>query len=295
MEECEKYETMDISVLKEEVKRMNKHALFEMAWRLNEVLPDEPIDKNVWRGFWTERAAKAGHADAKYRIAHTFYKISSNGAVIEYRQKAYSYFSELSDDFDCGKLDEYDMEFGQLAKIWLGIMFCMGYGWPMRDVKKGIKLIEEAENLTNNLDGFVFAPLEALGSMYCQGYAQPDEEPTRSDLKKGIKYLIASIQPPQIKNLIQEVGQEIGQRLIEDAKEYLAIAEENLATKVDMSPSEKENLILPSNISQAEFTRLRVKERRERLTEFSYKYQQLINAYEERIKRLKERIASKGL
>jgi len=279
---------MNISDLKEEVNnRTNKHAMFEMAWRLNEVpCVVDHMEQNVWRPYWYERAAKAGHVDAKSRIARMYYDMSYDGAAVEYRQKSVKYYKELSDDLDDGKLNRDDMGYGETAKIWLGILLCMGNGWPLRDVKNGMKLIEKAEELTNSLEGYGFIPLNALGVMYAQGYAQMDEDPSRLDLEKAIMYLSASLEPAKT--------QKMDKGMVEHAVKYLEIVKKNLATKVDMSVFDKENMILSSNITLAEFNRLKAKERRETMMKLSYEMQQQLNAYESAIKRLKERLANEG-
>ena len=116
MEDYKKYETTNISDLKEEVKRMNKHALFEMAWRLEEV-PDvvDPQEQGVWQDYWYERAAKVGHVDAKNRIARRYFDMSCDGAAVEYRQKAGRFYEELSNDFDNGKLNMDDRGYWETA------------------------------------------------------------------------------------------------------------------------------------------------------------------------------------
>ena len=287
MEEYEKYEAMNISDLKEEVKRMNKHALFEMAWRLKEV-PEvvDPQEQGVWQVYWYERAAKAGHVDAKSRIARQYFDMSCDGAAVEYRQKAGRYYEELSNDFDNGKLNMDDRGYGETAKIWLGIILCMGYGWPLRDVNGGMKLIKKAEELTNNLDGYGFNALNAIGVMYAQGYAQPDEDPSRLDLEKAIKYLSVSLEPAKT--------QKIDKGKIELAEKFLDIVRKNLATKVDMSIFDKEKLILSSNISLAEYNRQKAKERRQTMMELPYNWQQQLNVYEAAIKRLNAHLANIG-
>jgi hypothetical protein len=287
MEEYEKYETMNISVLKEEVKRMNKHALFEMAWRLNEV-PEvvDPQEQGVWQTYWYERAAKAGHVDAKSRIARFYYDMSCDGAAVENRKKAYRYYAELSNDFDCENLSKDDRGFGETAKIWLGILLCMGNGWPLRDVKNGIKFIEQAEKLTNNLDGYGFIPLNAIGTMYAQGYAQPDEDPSRLDLEKAIKYLSASLEPTKT--------QKIDKNKIELAEKFLDIVRNNLAAKVEMSIFDKEKYMLSSNTSLAEYNRQNAKERRKKMMELPSEWQQSLNGFEASLKRLREHLANIG-
>ena len=228
------HEQISTSEVQRVEKQGDKNDWFKMAWRLDEVLPGEYslIERSAWSNYWFEKAANAGHVRAISQIAHMYYKMSYDGAAVKYRQMAMKYYQELSDLLDDEKLDEDDRDLGMIAKMWLGILFCMGTGIP-RDVKKGKKLIEEAERLTTNFEGYGFIPLKELGEMYGQGYAQPDEVPTSGDLKKAIEYLEASIQPFQIEHLIQEVGQDIGQRLIEDVKKYLEIMKRHFRGKVE--------------------------------------------------------------
>jgi hypothetical protein len=166
----------------------------------------------------------------------------------------------------------------------------MGNGLPLRDIKKGIKLIEEAKNLGD----YGFIPLYALGEMYAEGYAQPDEIPSKSDLEKSVEYLTASTKKAQIQNLIQVMGQDIGQSLIEEAKEYLKKVNEKLANKV----IEEENSVISSNTSLlnslAEFNRLKAIERRFINMELPDDKQKQLNDYELAIKQLRECLAIKG-
>ena len=178
-----------------------------------------------------------------------------------------------------------------MSKIWLGIMLCMGNGLPLRDVKKGIKLIEEAKNLGD----YGFIPSYALGKMYGEGYAQPDEIPSRGDFEKAIMYLNASIKLPQIQNIIQTMGQDIGQSLIEKAKEDLEEVKKKLANKI----IEEENPAISSNTSLlnslAEINRLKAIERRIKNMELPYEKQKQLNEYEAAIKQFRECLAIKIL
>ena len=256
MEEYEKYEKMPFPELERQVRQANKHALFEMAWRLDEFMPGvtDPVVRNAWENIWWEKAATAGHVDAKGRIANNYHARSFGGAAVEYRQKAFRYYEEISNDLDNGKLDEVYRGLGEKAKIWLGIFLCMGSGLTLLYVKKGIEYIEEAKTLTNDFKDYGFRYLHALGVMYAEGYAQLDEIPSKSDLEKAVEYLSASLDPSKTKK--------IDQSDIEYEKKYLEDVRIDLANKV----IEEENPIISSNIqllnSLAEFKRLKTIERR---------------------------------
>ena len=91
------YKQLSTSEVQRLAKQGDKDALFEMRWKLDEVLPGKynSIEQMAWHNIWFEKAAEAGHADAKYQMAHAFYRMSSDGAAVEYRQKAYRYLRAL--------------------------------------------------------------------------------------------------------------------------------------------------------------------------------------------------------
>jgi hypothetical protein len=270
-------------------KQGDKDVLFAMRLKLDEILPGKynSIERTAWNNIWLAKAAEAGHADAKYQMAHAFYRMSYNGAAVEYRQKAFRYYEELSNNFDNGKLDEVYRGLGKNAKIWLGIFLCMGSGLTLRDVKKGIEYIEEAKTLTNDFKDYGFRYLHALVVMYAEVYAQLDEIPSKSDLEKAVEYLSASLDSSKTKK--------IDQSDIEYEKKYLEDVREDLANKV----IEEENSIISSNIqllnSLAEFKRLKAIERRIKNMELPYEKQKQLKDYEAAIKQLRECIEIKGL
>ena len=284
MADYESYEKLSASEVQRLAKQGDKDALFEMAWRLNEVLPGEynPVERSAWDNIWWEKAAKAGHIDAKSRIAQNSYVRSYDGAVTKYRQMAMKYYQELSDDLDAGKLSEDEEDYGKTAKIFLGIMFCKGGNGIPRDEKKGVELIEEAEKLTNNFDGYGFILLHALGIMYAEGYAQPDEIPSRLDLEKAIKYLETALE--------RSKSQKIVQGMIENAEEDLEEVRKDLEIIV-----RGEN---PINISifnsWLEFIRLKVKGRWWERMDLSDEKKQQLDDYENALKKFQNLLASEG-
>ena len=188
----ENYEKMSASEVQRLAKQGNKDALFEMVWRL-ELLPPEhrndPVERCAWQDYWFEKAANAGHVDAKIRYARSLIDRVMNA---EDRQKAMGYFQSLSEDFDAGKLNRDQQQDGALAKFWLGIMLCQGYH-TRRDAIKGVELIQAANALTNGFEGFGFVLMYKIGEVYATGLAQPGEEPSIADLEKAIKYLDIAI------------------------------------------------------------------------------------------------------
>jgi len=278
------YENMHDSEVQRLAKQGNKDALFEMAWRLDEVLPGEYnlVERTAWDNIWYEKAAEAGHVDAKSRIAHNYYMMSYNGAAVKYRQMAMKYYQELSNDLDSGKLDGDDRDFGETAKIWLGIMLCMGHGLPLRDVEKGMKHIEEVEKLTNYLEGYGFIPLYELGKMYGQGYAQSDEIPLRLDLEKAIKYLKTALKRSKTQKIVQG--------MIENAE--IVLEEVMKVLEIIVRGENLTNISLFN--SWVEFEKLKAIERRIEMMELSDEKKRQVDAYEAALKLLQERLARDG-
>ena len=173
-------------------KLSDKEALNEMAYRL-ELLPaavrNDPVERCAWQDYWWEKAAAAGHVDAKNTYALSLINRVMN---IEDRQNAMGYFQSIVDDFDAGKLSKDEQENGIIAKLWLGILLCEGNGTP-RDHVKGLELINAAKTLTNNFGGYGFITMSKLGELYAMGYSQDDEEPRIGDLKQAIEFLEIAI------------------------------------------------------------------------------------------------------
>jgi len=186
------YERMDSAWVQRLAKSGDKDALYEMAWRID-LLPlehrEDKVECCAWQDYWFEKAANAGHIEAKSRYARSLI-----GRVIdaEYRQKAMGYFQSLVEDFDAGRLSKDQEVDGILAKYWLGVMLCEGYH-TKRDTVMGAELIKSAELLSRGFEGFGFRFMYTLGELYAQGLAQPGEEPSVADLEQSIKYFESAI------------------------------------------------------------------------------------------------------
>ena len=182
------YENLSTPEVQRLVKQGDSNAMFEMEWRL-ELTSDDPSDRCAWQDYWFEKAADAGHVDAKSRYADSLLDRIMNA---EDRQKAMKYFQSLVDDFDAGKLSKEHEEEGAYAKLKLGIMLCEGYHTE-RDAVKGAKLIEAAETYLEGFKDYGYKVLSQVGELYMSGLAQPGGEPSFEDLQRAIKYLDMAI------------------------------------------------------------------------------------------------------
>jgi hypothetical protein len=182
------YENMNISEVLRLAKQGNGDALFEMAWRLEAMPSDLPVNdpayRCAWQDYWFERAADTGHIDARSRYARS---LINRVFDAECRQKAMKYFESLVRDFDAGKLKGDSELDGVISKLWLGIMLCQGLG-TRRDAVEGAKLLKEADNLTNGFAKFGYEALKNLAETYGQGCTQPGGEPSVDDLRQAIAY-----------------------------------------------------------------------------------------------------------
>lgn len=143
------------------------------------------MERCAWQDYWFEKAADAGNVDAKSRYARS---LIDRPLDAEWRKKAFGYFQSIMNDFDGGKLTADQEVDGILSKFWLGVMLCEGYH-TQRDAIKGVKLIKEADSLSNGFEKFGFRFFYILGELYATGLAQPGEEPSEEDLEIAIKYL----------------------------------------------------------------------------------------------------------
>ena len=186
------YEKISASEVQRLVKQGDKEAMFEMVWR-PELMPsgfgNNPVENCAWQDYWFEKAADAGHIDAKSRYARSLINRIMNA---EDRQKAMRLFESLVADFDAGRLGKEEEIDGILSKMWLGIMLCEGYH-TQRDAIRGAELIQAADALTNGFNEFGFGPLSKIGDVYATGLAQPGEEPSLADLEKAAKYIEKAI------------------------------------------------------------------------------------------------------
>ena len=190
------YENKSTSDVQRLARQGDKHALYEMAWRID-LLPDverkNPIEGYAWRSYWWKKAADAGHINARFRYARLLIDRPIN---FEDRQEAMNYYQSLSNDFDNGQLDKgEDEERGIIAKLWLGIMLCEGYH-TKRDAKKGVELINFAKKKLDNFYGFGFMVMYQLGILYSTGLVDPSEmeEPTLKDLEQGAEFYKTAIE-----------------------------------------------------------------------------------------------------
>ena len=198
-------ETTPLAIVEEKAERKNKYeqdykdACCEMIWRFGEsdlMLPEHrgnQVGECAWQDFWFERAADAGHIDAKGTFARSL--LIERVIDKEYREKAFLYYQSLVDDFDTNQLIGDDEGWGPIAKLWLGIMLCEGYH-THRNAIKGVKLIKEAEKLSEDFKNhgyYGYKALKALGELYATGLVRLDEAPLVADLIQAEKYYTAAI------------------------------------------------------------------------------------------------------
>ena len=271
------YERMDGSEVKRLAKQGNdKDALFEMAWRI-ELMPSsfdnqDPVYRCAWQDIWFEKATNAGHFDAKSRYARSL--IDRIGDA-EYRQKAMGYFESIANDFDDGRLIGDAEIDGILAKFWLGVLLCEGFG-TRRDAIEGSKCIETALRKSNGLEKFGARFFMKLGEIYASGYAQVGEEPSIDDLELAIKFFEIAIEKfnPEQDN----------PRMLEFAKQQLAIQKERKANKENMRRSTGQE---PSTqLSQSE-----IDERRRHMMTVSPEAQRRLDADKAAVMRLNQYLA----
>jgi hypothetical protein len=158
-------------------------------------------------------------------------------------------FQSIIQDFYAGRLSEDERQDGIIAKLQLGIMLCEGFG-TIRDVKSGTKHIEEAETLANGFRGFGFKTMYKLGELYAMGLAQPEEEPSISDLEKAIKYFDIAIKWAQSNpDKVDTPKLNLAKDRLEHSKKWKSTKEEkkNLTGKEDThnpTAAERRNKIM---------------------------------------------------
>jgi len=268
------YENMHVKEVQRLAKQGDKEALNEMVWRHGELLPGaDAVEQCAWQDFWFEKAADAGHIDAKLRYAQTLINRPMNA---EDRQKAMKYFQSLVNDLDAGKLlSKDDQESGIIAKLRLGIMLCEGYHTP-RDASKGVKLIETAESLTNGFEGYGFGFMYKLGELYATGLAQAGEEPSITDLEQAIKYLDIAI-----KRFNPEKSDP---RKLDLAKQLFETQKKRIVTKNEIKTQRG---VEDTNFHGAE-------DRRRKMMELSDVMKMRMDADKAALKRIRERLAQEG-
>jgi len=263
----------------EEVERLAKQnppdidALYEMAWRLESPLytgGNDPVERCAWQDYWFEKAADAGHIDAKRRYGRSLIDRIMDPSC---RKKAIKYFKELSDDFDSGKLSSKDdRENGAIGKLWLGVMLCEGYH-TCRDAVKGAELIEAAGTFFNGFEGFGYGVMYKIGELYAQGLAKPGYNPSVSDLCKAIKYLKTAIN-----RFKPEKDDPNNRGYLQLTKDYLDIQKERIK-------DHNENVIIPKFI---------IDEERRKAMEVSPIAQQRANADIVALALLRQRLSREG-
>lgn len=271
----ENYNTGDVQRL---AKQGDCNALYEMAWRI-ELMPSgqgNPVEQCAWQDYWFEKAADAGHIEAKARYARS---LRERPPDEEYRKTAMRYFDDVACDFFTGKLNGNEdlLIDGKLSALYLGVMLCEGFYTP-RDPEKGDKLIRAVKSLTNGFNGFGFNILFEIGRLYANGFAQNGEEPSVDDLDQAIDYL---------ETAISRYNPENGD------PQKLALAKEFLQTQQDRIARKK---VLKASIG-IESTELPDDEkdtRREKLLTLSYEVKLRMNADKEAVARLRQQLAHEG-
>jgi len=180
MEKIEEYKKMNIEDVRKKAKQGDKDALFAMAYRRPD---DEEAPPLVWQAYWLDKAAAKGHIRAMRIYADIFAEITlpaKNCERLELYDKLAKEYRKTGDDNG-----------EAFVKIESGIILCEGLGLGnLRDHKKGVQLIKEAEELGKKV---IFPQLFRLGTLYAMGYTQEDEAPLEEDLKQAIKYLNEAI------------------------------------------------------------------------------------------------------
>jgi len=271
---AEKYENMSVAEVQRLARQGDKNALYEMVWRTELMLGDRsnPVENCAWQDYWFEKAADAGHIDAKSRYARSLIQRVMDK---DCRQKAMGYFQSLSDDYDAGKLSEDEKDDGIIAKIWLGVMLCEGYH-TRRDAIKGAELIQTADALTKGFEAFGYSFLSKIGNVYATGLAQPGEAPSIDDLDKAIKYLNIAI------NRFKPERDDPNNR------GYLKLTKEQLEATV----AKKNKLKSSNGRDDANFSE--AFEQRQRMMEISDAARQRTEADKAALARLRERLKREG-
>lgn len=226
------YENTPITEVKRLAKQGDNDALFEMVWRI-EAMPyggNDPVARCAWQDYWFEKAADAGNVTSKGRFARNLYIMYPFD--VENHKKAKKYFEELVRDFDSGKLKEDEKIDGITSKLWLGLMLCQGLGIP-RDIDKGLKLLKEADSLTDGFNKFGYLQLNKLAETFGQGAAQASGEPSVDDLRKAIAY-----QGKAVNRFKQDRDDPNNRGILELANQYL----NNLKQRKNTKESQKDDM-----------------------------------------------------
>jgi TPR repeat protein len=247
------YENKSISEVQSLAKQGDKEALFEMVWRMPDDVKRDPVESCAWQDFFFEKAANAGHIDAKSRFAGSLINRVMNA---DDRKKAMRYFEELLADYNAGRLVGDQEIDGILAHYWLGIMLCEGYHTP-RDAVRGAKLLEAVDAKTNCFEKFGYRFLSKIGELYAEGLAQTGEEPSITDLDKAVKYLeiaVRKFNPEKddpnnrgflliTKEMLEVQKNRVAEkRATGDTDTYYAGANERRMQMMEVSPSAQQRL-----------------------------------------------------
>jgi len=277
------YEDMSTSEVQRLARQRNKDALYEMAWRIPSGYGASPAEHCAWQDYWWEKAADAGHIEAKGRLARS---LINRIFDVDDRNKAMGYFENLVRDLDSGKFagnKDYE-EDGIVAKLWLGIMLCQGFGiGERRDPIRGAKLIREADNGTEGFDGFSFRVLNTLAEVYGQGCAQKGGEPTIDDLRQAIAY-----QRKAINRFDQKKDDPNNRGHLQLANDYLKLMIERKGSKESLKDSTSFFGIDDSTVNPV------FKEWQDRMMEVSPAAQQRINQDKAALSHLRQRLAREG-
>ena len=265
--------------VEELARQRNKDALFKMAWQPPDDVKNSHMDHLAWQNYWFEKAADAGHVDAKYRYAKSLLAFPLS---IVYRNKAMRLFQSLVNDFDAGKLfSDEDKEAGSMAKLWLGIMLCEGY-LTVRDAERGVELINAAKDELEDFKDFGLMTLYNIGELYSTGLVDPSEleEPTFDDLVQALAYYDKAIKAYDPERNKREIF-ELVTKMYDNTEKWIKRVKE------------QEGGVLIFEDTKA--NRLRyTKERRGKRLELSDKDHKKLDDYSKAIKQLRERLASEG-
>ena len=263
------YQNMNLSEVQRLAKQGDKDALYEMAWRMDSVTQNNPVESCAWQDYWFEKAADAGNIDAKSRYARSLVDRIMNA---EDRQKAMKYFESLLADYNAGKLvGEAEID-GILAQFWLGIMLCEGYH-TQRDAVRGAKLLEAAHAKTNGFEKFGYRFHRTIGELYATGLAQISYNPSTTDLDKAIKHLDTAV-----KRFNPEKDDP-------NNRGFLQLTEDMLDLQKRRRPSHNENETIPQS---------EIDEKRRKSMEVSPAAQQRVEADKAALARLRQRLAREG-
>ena len=291
-----------IERIKAMAKKGDPRALFEMARMDDELLPDNeknPDGIYAWRLHWLREASRKGDADARLYLVRILLAGPFYGPA---HQEAFKWLKSLEDDLSASATKGDALwNVASIAKIEHGTMLCEGLA-IQRDCVKGIRLIKEGIDYSNQKYGDPgFTSCFCVGELYALGYAQPDEEPTSSDLREAIKYFEEAISlfvqgrdNPQTLNFARQYLDAQKRRLqpkIDMENDLASFKEE--AERPDADPLAKELYRTALSAYRASFEP-QVEDRRKKRTHVPPEVEQHWKRQEELGRRLAERLAREG-